>query len=238
MAETYVDQLVLELRMRELPGARIGEVVAEVEAHVAESGDDPADAFGSPREYAERVINAVAVVRPAGKSWWSRLKLVGVGVGALLFMDGVVGLIEGGEATLTPGKLISAAVIPIAAVIVLRAVARPPDGPETRLARTTRQWLIPIGCLVAFYGILGGLSFLDEPVLGRYPSWLALLVGATLIVPLLIVPIASHRDAVIDPRTGRDRYGRPWLIFAIMVGILALEVGVFALVVAFTGDGG
>ncbi|MDI2028827.1 hypothetical protein QFW96_09405 [Saccharopolyspora sp. TS4A08] len=51
----YRDDLYKALRFHEISGDRIGEVLAEVEAHVAETGDDPVDAFGKPREYARQV---------------------------------------------------------------------------------------------------------------------------------------------------------------------------------------
>ena len=54
-SETYVRQLLTALRTREVPAARIAEVVAEVESHLAETGEDPVDAFGAPREYAAAV---------------------------------------------------------------------------------------------------------------------------------------------------------------------------------------
>ncbi|WP_010315838.1 hypothetical protein [Saccharopolyspora spinosa] len=41
--------------MHEISGERVGEVLAEVEAHVTETGEDPVEAFGRPREYAAQV---------------------------------------------------------------------------------------------------------------------------------------------------------------------------------------
>lgn len=46
------DKLVLELRSRDVPGAAIGEILAEVEAHLQESGESPEVAFGDARTYA------------------------------------------------------------------------------------------------------------------------------------------------------------------------------------------
>ncbi|KAA5833635.1 hypothetical protein F1721_15315 [Saccharopolyspora hirsuta] len=51
----YRDELLLALRLHEISGERVGEVLAEVEAHVRETGEDPVEAFGSPREYAAQV---------------------------------------------------------------------------------------------------------------------------------------------------------------------------------------
>jgi hypothetical protein len=56
--ETYTADLLLALRVRELPGVRIGEVLAEVESHVADTGEDPYEAFGSPRQYAQTIAPA------------------------------------------------------------------------------------------------------------------------------------------------------------------------------------
>ncbi|PKW12682.1 hypothetical protein A8926_0158 [Saccharopolyspora spinosa] len=49
------DELLIALRMHEISGERVGEVLAEVEAHVTETGEDPVEAFGRPREYAAQV---------------------------------------------------------------------------------------------------------------------------------------------------------------------------------------
>lgn len=59
----YNERLMFALRMREVPGERIGEVLAEVEAHVAESGEDPASSFGRPQDYAAEVAAAAGASR-------------------------------------------------------------------------------------------------------------------------------------------------------------------------------
>jgi hypothetical protein len=51
----YLDDLILELRMLDVPGARIGQIVAEAENHLAESGEAPEVAFGSARSYAREL---------------------------------------------------------------------------------------------------------------------------------------------------------------------------------------
>ncbi|MER5387966.1 hypothetical protein [Saccharopolyspora sp. NPDC002686] len=63
--EKYRDELLLALRMHEISGEHVGEVLAEVEAHVRETGEDPAEAFGKPREYAAQVAEQLD---GAGKS--------------------------------------------------------------------------------------------------------------------------------------------------------------------------
>lgn len=65
--ETYRNDLLLALRLRDVPGPRIAEVLAEVESHVGETGEDPRDAFGAPEEYAEQVADGLGL---AGRGGW------------------------------------------------------------------------------------------------------------------------------------------------------------------------
>ena len=55
VSDTYTRQLILALQARNVPADRIGEVVAEVDSHVAVTGEDPREAFGTPAEYARMV---------------------------------------------------------------------------------------------------------------------------------------------------------------------------------------
>jgi hypothetical protein len=51
--DTYRRELIVALRMRDVPVDRVGEIVAEVESHVADTGEDPVEAFGPPARYAD-----------------------------------------------------------------------------------------------------------------------------------------------------------------------------------------
>lgn len=48
----WAQGLLLELRLRGVAGTRIGAVLAEVEAHCADSGETAPDAFGDPADFA------------------------------------------------------------------------------------------------------------------------------------------------------------------------------------------
>jgi len=50
----YVGELAFHLARAGLDGQRVGEVLAEVEAHVAATGEPARAAFGPPQEYARR----------------------------------------------------------------------------------------------------------------------------------------------------------------------------------------
>jgi hypothetical protein len=50
--KTWIDLFILELRLRRVPGAAIGDAVASVRELLADSGQSAEDAFGPAREYA------------------------------------------------------------------------------------------------------------------------------------------------------------------------------------------
>jgi len=53
--ETYSNELLLALRLRDVPGPRIAEALAEVQSHVSETGEEALEAFGPPRVYADEL---------------------------------------------------------------------------------------------------------------------------------------------------------------------------------------
>ena len=59
----YLEKLTFWLRMRDLSGERIGDILAEAEAHIAASGETLREAFGPPRRYADQWGE------PARRSW-------------------------------------------------------------------------------------------------------------------------------------------------------------------------
>jgi len=105
--KAWRDDVLLRLRMRDVPGARIGEVLAEVQSHVAETGEHPREAFGEPKEYADRVADALGA--PTGSGWRTVLRgltwqdvatTVVIGLAATLLADGLWALGAGDTAAL------------------------------------------------------------------------------------------------------------------------------------------
>jgi hypothetical protein len=93
--QSWCDDLVLALRVRDVPGARIGEVLAEVQSHLAETGEHPREAFGTPKEYADKVAGALGASR---RGLSAGLRSVGggglgvtvaCGLGSFLLADGL-----------------------------------------------------------------------------------------------------------------------------------------------------
>ncbi|MBO0783383.1 MAG: hypothetical protein J2P37_31610 [Ktedonobacteraceae bacterium] len=70
MHHTYLEQLSASLQRYGLEYSQIGEIIAEVESHLQESGEEPLDAFGPPDAYAEKRVTARE--RVAGGNWQSR----------------------------------------------------------------------------------------------------------------------------------------------------------------------
>lgn len=105
----YRESLILALRLKDIHGDRIGQIVAEVESHVADSGESPTDAFGPPRDYATHLTagrrrepwwHTILGVLPAGIAGWF------VAQGALALLLGQTYLGQSGWLWLTFGLLV------------------------------------------------------------------------------------------------------------------------------------
>jgi hypothetical protein len=154
---TYRRELVQALRLRGVPPERIGEVVAEVESHVADTGEDPREAFGPAREYAvgfqqpvsrgSRVSLWVLIAASAVCGW-----LISRGVFGLVRDEPVYGLPAG--VALAIGWLLW--VPPVLAQT--RRNAPVPD-PRTGRSMTPGRRTVALGMAV-FLALLSGASWL------------------------------------------------------------------------------
>ncbi|MGY1844483.1 hypothetical protein [Modestobacter sp. SYSU DS0875] len=129
--QAWSDALLWRLRMREVPGTRIGEVLAEVQSHVAETGEHPREAFGPAKEYADRVADALGAAPPAtiwrtalaGLTWWDLVETVVLGLAAYLLADGLWALTAGESAALgLPAWAVCLVAAPVLAASVARTV--------------------------------------------------------------------------------------------------------------------
>jgi hypothetical protein len=212
MTDSYVDQLTLELRRRDVPGIRIGEVIAEIEAHIAESGDSPLDAFGPPPQYAATVAAALGPPVQEVPRWLRFARLYAVGLGAMLvtrFVLVALGLL-GPE--LSVGTLIAAAVLPLSATVVVAWLTR--SQPRSR-------WATGIMVLAAVAAPVVAGALLQYRMVPDFPRWVTLLVG------LVLLALGLHgvrADRVVDPRDGSNRYPLPRRAGATLVLIPVLAV--------------
>lgn len=116
------DTLIFQLRMDDVPGDRIGDILLEVESHLAESGELPQEAFGDPKAYAtSRVTDADRAPDTMGILIIIALSFFG----SMLYVMGAMGAGRESESVLGLNPWILLAVG--AALLVLTALRLPDD---------------------------------------------------------------------------------------------------------------
>ncbi|RRO12804.1 hypothetical protein EIL87_24270 [Saccharopolyspora rhizosphaerae] len=195
----YHDDLLIALRMHEVSGERVGEVLAEVESHVAETGEDPVEAFGEPRDYARRV--AAQLDRSTGKRPAWEVVLGSLVAAVLAFFGStflVRGLAAGEEGVIFTVRDVVAQPLVLLLVVAGTALV---FRAFTALAHAKS---FAGGAVVAFVALIASQTacalYLDDvtPVI-TVPSGVVLVLG----VVLLVVLAAVLGGAV---RRGRVRY--------------------------------
>lgn len=196
--DAWREAFVLELRMREVAGTVIGEALAEVEAHCADSGQTPQEAFGDPVRYAARrasgTAGPAALWRTALRAWWIQTAAI---VGAQGLWIGITGVLDRGTAPIQLGDVLTPVLLPPLLAVILAVTLRPGMGRR-----------LPVMVAVAFVVAVGagvGFGLLGPQVIAEVPALPLVLVGA---VALLTAawPILRgwHRhDPITDPRTRR-----------------------------------
>lgn len=120
--EAYVAELRLALELRDAHENQILDVLRQVRSHLSDSGEDPYDAFGDPREYAKQYSPRKTTAR-----FWL-LALVSVILafaGGRFLVDGVIHAVGGTPMAwgLPPAVGIVVGSILLATWIVLLVVA-------------------------------------------------------------------------------------------------------------------
>ena len=219
--QQWCDDFVLELRMRDVPGAVIGDHLAEVEAHCVESGESPAEAFGPATDYARRLDTETEPGRVGG-SWTVGALAAGKVIALIVGTSAAFPWVRGEELTYNGVQLASLAVV----LIVLLSL------PLLVRLLIERPWrvglpLIVVGALAGAGSAAGGR--LDLPTVLSLP---AAVVTLGLFVVVLVMSWAEYRvlggegdgDPVISPLTPPDavqprRRRWPILLPALLVPI-------------------
>ncbi len=114
--QKWIDTLILELRLRDVSGAGIGDTIASVKEFLADSGEEAQVAFGTPAEYAKS-LDLSSIAEPV--SLRGTILRSGIGVLAFLaFAQAIVPWLEGEKFGLGALQLILLAV-PALAVLCL-----------------------------------------------------------------------------------------------------------------------
>lgn len=194
----WFDQLVMELRLRQVHGSAIGDTVASAKELLRDTGQQAEEAFGSARDYA-----AALELPSAPKHEWVRKalwpSLLGL-LAFLLFSQAVVSwarsellLVSPAQLALLATPVVLIAFLPLYLNVVIR-----------------RIWaLVALSALCALAGLLSG--FLTPT--SRVEAWLALdplpwLIGSALVMVALSImntvrsSLSQDDDDITDPLSG------------------------------------
>jgi hypothetical protein len=179
--EAWLRDFALLLRVRGADGARIGDVLAEVEAHCADSGQTPREAFGEPADYAASLhlpttkptnwtttvilpvlglVIGINLTLGAVLHWSSGVAITVGDVASMVVFIGFVALLIGffGKVVMSPGALIawfaSGFVLMVALPLVL---------PQT-LATVHPVVALSLGLLFVALGVLAVRRIPADPI--------------------------------------------------------------------------
>lgn len=119
----WVDDFVLELRLIGVPGTRIGDALATVDAHLVDTGETAAEAFGPPKDYARELAEAEPE-RTSMMDGASAADAVFGLIGIVLTPRVVTATLEQRAVTVTVGDLVSLAILAVLTAIVFVAAER------------------------------------------------------------------------------------------------------------------
>ena len=192
----WFDELVLELRLRQVHGSAIGDTVASAHELLADTGQRAEEAFGPARVYA-----AALELPSAPQHEWVRRALWPSVLGLLaflLFNQAVVSAVRSEQMLVSPAQLAL-----VATPVVLIAFL-----PFYLTAVIRRIWvLIALSAICALAGLLSGVV---APTT-QAEAWLTIdplpwLIGSALTMAVLSImnTIRSSRpnnDDILDPRS-------------------------------------
>lgn len=155
VAPEWASAFIVELRMLDVAGDRIGAALADVETHCADAGESAAEAFGDAVAYAR------SLALPRQDSRISPSEIIGHGAGLIgIFLTAfALGAWASHEpASVTLGLVISALVL----LAALGALVRWPEA--TLRALMARPWLAILANVVVIGGVAAALLLLDTSV--------------------------------------------------------------------------
>lgn len=185
-ARRWLDELLLELRLRDVDGDGIGDVLAEVESHVTASGRHPAEEFGTPATYAAAVVGGRAA--PSGSWLVGGLLGAGFALGAVLTFTSLTAMAAGGVPAVATGPLLGVAAAAAVGTLAARRL-------DLVLRHPAVAWVIGVVAVVVVAVASRGLD-------GALPSvapWTGTLLGTASLLACAI-GIARSADPVVDPR--------------------------------------
>lgn len=189
--ERWLDELVLELRLLDVDGRRIGDAVASAREFLTDAGVPAEEAFGSPRTYAQELgLPAGAEGERVGRTvFFAALDVLGFL--AFAFAGGAAWrgdsfALDAGTAVLVGSVLVLTLLVPLMLPVVLRA----------------KPWRIGLGAAALFAGQVAVLFLLGDVELLRVPAWPVAALGLTVLVASFVrawVTRDEFDDPVVEP---------------------------------------
>jgi hypothetical protein len=184
----WADAFVLELRLADVPGRLIGDALAEVASHCADSGETPDDAFGDPVRYA-RSLGLPAGPDVPTPSLGTAVPWVVQTLGLLLVAVAAPSLADAEPFGVTTGH-------GAVAVLLAGALATLPRWGSPLLRLVVRRPVVAWLVVMAQVGLLVAAMVLLDGVVARVPSGVAVSVGGAALVVGTLWIIAAARLAV------------------------------------------
>ncbi|GAB2471764.1 hypothetical protein GCM10027030_02740 [Luteococcus sediminum] len=198
----WLDEMIIELRLRNVRGPAIGDAVAAVETHCAESGESATGAFGHPREYARALeFPADQVSKTAPGQWVRLMSPIAIGLVGLYLVPGIVlALFTHEPVAVRWGDIATLALM--AAVVVLLARV------HGVLQAILQRWINAALILGGGITLLTMTQVLLDVTAFHVPLWLAAVVCLAALAYSVIgmrQVIETEQDLIIDPRTRRPK---------------------------------
>lgn len=223
--KAWREAFVIEQRLADVPGERIGDALATVDAHCAESGEDVREAFGDPVAYARSLLPEDSRPSTAFRGRTAVGLLLGL-LGLVAVPRAVDAWVVGGPVRVSTGDLVAVALaLALTVVVVLRS------GPV--LAWVVRHralaFALPFAVLIA---LIVPQALLRDVV--AEPPWQA--VGAAGLVALVLQVVLTWADLarpepITDPRVDAPRRSAvEWLTAFIFPFLTVIVLGMDAVI--------
>ena len=193
----WAEALLLELRLRGVPGRTIGEVLAEVDAHCVESGETAAAAFGDAAAYGRSLDLPTDDDLSPRELFPALVRGTLQALGLLATVFGVGAWAAGEPLVITVGMLCFAGGLLLAELVLLRYA-------DTVLrAALLRSWAPAVGFFIAVSAAVVVLVLADQEVATVPGAWAALLglcrVASGQVLVLRAGTDAGVSDAIVPP---------------------------------------
>ncbi len=202
----WSEAFILAARLRGVLGTVIGDALAEVDAHVVDSGQSAEEAFGDPKAYAHHFpADAAAGTGSAKVILPPALQVFGM----LAVLQAVWPLRHGDGVQLTVGLLVMAALL-VAAFVTLAT------WPTPILRVATSRPVVGAACAAAFFAACIGACFIPG-TLATVSGWWVLGVGVALLAIGVMLGIErAVRGVDADPVVRPKEVTKPANLLGVM----------------------